>query len=80
MIDQARIVVIGGGIYGVNITYHFAKMGQTDLALEYLEKAVEAREVNLAFIRNDPDLEPLFADPRFLDLLQRAGIKPPASD
>ncbi len=57
-----------------------AQMGQTDLALEYLEKAVEAREVNLAFIRNDPDLEPLFADPRFLDLLQRAGIKPPASD
>jgi TolB-like protein len=56
------------------------QMDQPDLALEYLEKSVSAREVNLAYIRHDPDLEPLFEDPRFLDLLKRAGIKPPASD
>jgi hypothetical protein len=55
------------------------QMGQHDLALEYLEQAVQSREVNLAYIRKDPDLEPLFNDLRFLDLLQRAGIKPPAS-
>jgi glycine cleavage system T protein len=36
MKDQARVVVIGGGIYGVNIAYHLAKMGLTDLIL--LEK------------------------------------------
>jgi len=36
MKDQARVVVIGGGIYGVNIAYHLAKMGWTDLVL--LEK------------------------------------------
>lgn len=36
MKDQARIVIIGGGIYGVNIAYHLAKMGHTDLIL--LEK------------------------------------------
>jgi len=55
------------------------QMGQPDRALEYLEKAVQVREVNLAFIRNDPDLRPLFDDPRFLDLLERAGIEPPPS-
>lgn len=33
MKDQARVVVIGGGIYGVNIAYHLAKMGWTDLIL-----------------------------------------------
>ena len=54
------------------------QMGQPDRAMEYLEKALQTREVNFAFIRNDIDLEPLFDDPRFLDLLQRAGIKPPA--
>ena len=53
------------------------QMGQPDRALEYLDKALQTREVNFPFIRYDPDLEPLFEDPRFLDLLQRAGIKPP---
>lgn len=33
MKDQARVVVIGGGIYGVNIAYHLAKMGWNDLIL-----------------------------------------------
>src|SRR3972149_8314181 len=37
MKDQARVVVIGGGIYGVNIAYHLAKLGWTDLVL--LEKS-----------------------------------------
>ncbi|MGW8225764.1 MAG: FAD-dependent oxidoreductase, partial [Anaerolineales bacterium] len=36
MKDQAKIVIIGGGIYGVNIAYHLAKAGWTDLLL--LEK------------------------------------------
>ena len=36
MKDQARVVVIGGGIYGVNVAYHLAKKGWTDLVL--LEK------------------------------------------
>jgi TolB-like protein/Tfp pilus assembly protein PilF len=53
------------------------QMGQPDRALEYLEKALQTREVNFPFIRNDPDFEPLFDDPRFLDLLERAGLKPP---
>jgi len=36
MKDQAEIVVIGGGIYGVNIAYHLFKMGRRDIVL--LEK------------------------------------------
>jgi len=36
MKDQAEIVVIGGGIYGVNIAYHLSKMGKKDIVL--LEK------------------------------------------
>src|SRR5258708_8558109 len=36
MKDQAQIVIIGGGIYGVNIAYHLAKMGKKDIIL--LEK------------------------------------------
>jgi TolB-like protein/Tfp pilus assembly protein PilF len=55
------------------------QMDEPDLAIEYLEKAVEVREVNSAFIRIDPDLRPLHDDPRFLQLLKRAGLKPPPS-
>ncbi len=33
MNNQARVVIIGGGIYGVSIAYHLAKMGWTDLIL-----------------------------------------------
>ena len=36
MINQSRVVIIGGGIYGVSITYHLAQLGWTDLVL--LEK------------------------------------------
>ena len=36
MKDQAQIVVIGGGIFGVNIAYHLAKRGVKDIVL--LEK------------------------------------------
>ena len=55
------------------------QMDQPDLAMEYLEKALQTREINFSFIRNDPDLRPLHNDPRFLELLERAGIKPPRS-
>jgi glycine cleavage system T protein len=33
MKDQAKVVVIGGGIFGVNIAYHLAKAGWNDLVL-----------------------------------------------
>ncbi|MEJ2266218.1 MAG: FAD-dependent oxidoreductase [Anaerolineales bacterium] len=36
MKNQARVVVVGGGIYGVSIAYHLARLGWTDLIL--LEK------------------------------------------
>lgn len=33
MRDQARVVIIGGGIVGANTAYHLAKLGWTDLVL-----------------------------------------------
>ena len=56
-----------------------AQMDQPDLAIEYLEKALESHQVVLGFIRTDSDLEPLHDDPRYLDILKRAGLKPPPS-
>jgi TolB-like protein len=53
------------------------QMDEPDLAIDYLQKSIDTREVNLAFIRIDPDLRPLHQDPRFNELLERAGLKPP---
>jgi glycine cleavage system T protein len=33
MKDQARVVIVGGGIVGVNIAYHLAKLGWTEVVL-----------------------------------------------
>lgn len=55
------------------------QMDQPDRAIEYLEKALEEREVVFHFIRIDPDFQPLHDDPRYLDILERAGLEPPPS-
>jgi hypothetical protein len=55
-------------------------MDQIDRAMEYLEKSFEAREVNNSFIRGDPDFRPLHDDPRFISLLNQAGLEPPSSN
>jgi len=33
MVEQAGVVVIGGGIYGISIAFHLAKLGWTDLVV-----------------------------------------------
>lgn len=54
-----------------------SQMEEPDLAIEYLEKALESHEVVFGFIRTDPDFRPLHGDPRYLDILKRAGLEPP---
>jgi glycine/D-amino acid oxidase-like deaminating enzyme len=56
MKDQARVVVIGGGIFGVNIAYHLAKTG-TRLEIEVFGEK-QAAEVAAAVLY-DPQGERL---------------------
>jgi len=56
------------------------EIGLSDTALSYLEKGLEAHEVLFGSIRTDPLLRPLYHDPRFLGLLERAGLEPPPDE
>jgi TolB-like protein/DNA-binding winged helix-turn-helix (wHTH) protein/Tfp pilus assembly protein PilF len=53
----------------------YAGLGESDPALDWLEKAYENRCGWLAWLKVDPKLDNLRSDPRFADLLQRVGLQ-----
>ena len=60
------------------IAFPYAAAGETDKALEWLEKGFEIRDPNMPYLE-----EPIFADllgddPRFQDLLRRMNLEPAA--
>lgn len=58
--------------YGMGKVY--AELGDEDLAFEHLQSAGDERDLWLGFIKIDPEVEHLRADPRFTDLIQRVGL------
>ena len=53
-----------------------AAMRSPDAAFEWLERAFKEREENLVWLKVDPHLDALRADPRFADLERRIGFAP----
>ena len=52
-------------------------LGDTDSAFQTLDRVWERRDPNLALnLRTDPKLDPIRSDPRFAQLLLRAGLEP----
>jgi DNA-binding winged helix-turn-helix (wHTH) protein/tetratricopeptide (TPR) repeat protein len=51
-----------------------AGLGQFELALEWLERCYDARDVHLIFLTMDPKWDPLRSEPRFSNLLRRCGF------
>lgn len=49
-------------------------LGQHELALEWLEKAVDERAVGVIYLKSDRRFDTLHAYPRFADLLRRIGL------
>jgi hypothetical protein len=50
-------------------------LGQNDRAFEWFERAREARSDCMPNLNVNPRLDPLRADPRFLNLLQSVGFR-----
>ena len=52
----------------------YASMRKPDLAIEWLQKAVQERVSELVYLKVDPYLDKLRSDPRFTDLLYQVGL------
>ena len=52
----------------------FAQLGEKEKAFEWLEKAFQERIYTMMYLKVAPNLDPLRSDPRFDDLLRRAGL------
>ena len=49
-------------------------LGDTDRAFEWLDKAVEARDWQMAMLNVEPAFDGLRSDPRFAALVERVGL------
>jgi len=53
-----------------------AGLEERDVVFEWLERAYDVRDVHVVFLPVDPKWDPHRGDPRFQDLLARAGLRP----
>ena len=53
-----------------------AQRGDPNLAFKLLEKALEVQDLGVSRVLIDPLLDPIRADPRFLKVVQGAGLLP----
>jgi hypothetical protein len=58
----------------LQIAGHFARAGDADRAIDWLEKAFENRSPLLGLIQVDPDFAGLRTDPRIAALVRRIGL------
>jgi serine/threonine-protein kinase len=62
---------------GIAIAHHC--LGNDELAIAWLERAVEARDYWLVMLQNDPSMAGLHGDPRFQSLMRRVRAEADAS-
>jgi TolB-like protein/predicted Zn-dependent protease len=63
-------------VLAIHVAQMFAYAGDEQRALDWLEKAHEARETGLVKLQVDPDWDGLRDEPRFQDLLRRMDFPP----
>jgi len=51
-----------------------ARVGEKDLAFEWLERAVDERDVSVMYFRTAPEFDSLRSDPRYSELARRIGF------
>jgi tetratricopeptide (TPR) repeat protein len=72
--SSIELVRQGYSIDSYSMAEYNALLGANDEALNWLAKAFEARAFALTLVKANPAFEDLHRDPRFQDLLVRAGF------
>ncbi|MGI8788905.1 MAG: protein kinase domain-containing protein [Pyrinomonadaceae bacterium] len=67
-------------IPAVHIALIYNGLGETDKALEWLEKAYEQHDPKMAFLKVEPKWNNLRNEPRFIDLMRRMNFESVAVD
>jgi TolB-like protein/Tfp pilus assembly protein PilF len=74
IVEQLKQEVQKSGIGRYEIALIYAGRGDRNDAFEWLERSLESRDKGLTYLKVDPCLDPLRADPRFQDLIKRVGF------
>ena len=74
IIGQLKQEVEKSGIGRYEIALVYAGLRDTNKAFEWLERSFENRDKGLTYLKIDPCLDPLRADPRFQELIKRVGF------
>ena len=72
LIERSNINAGGSPSFYTAMIY--AQMGETDLAFEYLDKAYDAHEVEMYWLKVEPPFEPIHDDPRWQVMLDKVGF------
>jgi TolB-like protein/tetratricopeptide (TPR) repeat protein len=70
----ARLVSERASIAPMSIAEVYAFRGQIDEAFEWLERAIAQKEITTGYIKGDPLLSPLVADPRYARCLRKMNL------
>jgi len=60
----------------MDVTRLWAMLGVKDKAMDWLEKAIDAREPQAIWVKADPRMRSLRGDPRYAALIRRVGLEP----
>jgi tetratricopeptide (TPR) repeat protein len=67
LVARSRKTFVRPGLVAV----FYVRAGEKDLALDWLEKAYEGRDIEIVNLRDSPQWDPLRSDPRFQEILQK---------
>jgi hypothetical protein len=75
-----RAWAVGLDHYGVHrpvmVAQAYARLGERNVAFDWLERAYSERDDDMVFLNSDPVWDPLRSAPRFKDLVRRVGLPP----